>query len=262
MDGVGTEVRSATETIRFSFVSGQELLAWPLEKWVYNRDVDAKRVARICRLYEEQTRAGMKSLFLPLPITVCYLAGAAILVDGQHRLVALRQLSEQRPELMAGIELAVCEVGCVSEAEVEHTFMRINTGTPVPAAYYNQKVDELVSSFLAALAEQFPGAAAPPETKRPQRPSYNPRFVKDQMSSVTPFRDAAIDGALSVHDLMIIALKENAVEAVAAKSPSHRPGVTAGMYENAKKSGFYLGVRANWAGDVATRAAGEAAERS
>jgi hypothetical protein len=250
-------LEARTERVKYSVTTGQQLIelhnSRSLLPWEFNRDVDAPRVARMYELQVERIRQGQRpNLFMPVPITVGRMSsgGALLLMDGQHRLAVLQRLAQSGLQPLEAIEIVLCEVVCDNLDDLEDLFVRINSGTPVPAAYYSKKVAVLLDEFTRALAAEFPAAvsAAP----RPQRPNFNKSRVCDEMSSQLALRDAIIDGKVTPDHLIAAVHEENAIEMLVPVSA--RRAVPASVLARASKSGFFLGLREGWPTVVALRA--------
>jgi hypothetical protein len=241
-------------TIFYRLLTGAEALDLPLIPWEYNRQVDE---ARVGRAYEDQVRRLRESrvltMFLPTPITVCWLDTTAYLMDGQHRLAVLRRLVDRAGIRADTVSLVLCEMTCHSNEELEEVFVRINSGTQVPAAYYSKKVFALLTQFGAALSTMFSKAVS--KAARPQRPNFNLETVRDEMSSQISLRDAIIDKRITVEHLMKVVCRENEIEKQI--SEQGRRGVPQSILARAEKTGFHLGLRAGWPVAIALQAVGD-----
>lgn len=254
--GDGTQPEKAAfriGSVTYVLASAVDLLAQSrdgrLRLWGQNRRVDQ---ARVDRLYEDQVRHLFAqrelTLFTPAPFVVHALPrGAAELLDGQHRLAVLRRLEETHPQSIADLWVVVCSIaGQTAEA----VFERVNSGTPVPAAYYNQKVGAVVKAYLAEVTLRYPAAVS--KAPHPHRPNINLARVCDEMTAHLPLRDAIIDGLVTPADLLGVTLEENSIERqVTAAGP--RKGLPASAVERARRTNFYLGLREAWPVAVAIR---------
>lgn len=225
--------------------------------WEFNRTVDAERVARIVEGQLRRVKAGDNlTLFAPMPIVLCELGATTLLMDGQHRIASLMQLQasadSQVAEAANNVEVVVCTEVCASDGELEELFERINTGTPVPAAYYAKKVDQLLTEYTKKLVGQWPHAHS--KAERPQRPSFNDRRVKDVMSSNPEFRDAIIDGKITADALAKLTERENEIERNLQAGASASKAIPERCLKGAIKSGFYLGLQKDWPAKIALRA--------
>lgn len=214
-----------------------------LALWECNREVDAERVARLTASQRALLVAGKEpSLFTPAPV-VLYGPGAGpsrwLLLDGQHRLKVLAGLVGEFPRLL-GQPMLVCTASGPTEFEV---FERVNSGTPVPALYYNRKVSGVVGEFVRRLQERYPQAVS--KAAHPHRPGFNPSKVRDEMTNHVPFRDAVLDGLVTATALMELADEENSVEELVTLEGT-RPRVPASVVERARKTKFHLGLRDGW----------------
>jgi len=248
---------TAQDGTQYELITGAYLLrlvgSASLRDWEGNRDRDGERVARMKESQLALLSAGRPTnLFMPVPITVCRYQNALLLVDGQHRLAVLQALSREGALDAEGVELLLCVVPCAAAADVEETFVRINAGTPVPAAYYNQRVKRVLDEFLGLLARAHPKAVS--AAARPQRPNYNKSRVRDEMSAQIPLRDAIIDNRVTAQRLAEVALAENEIERVVVDGGARRK-LPESCLARAAKTGFYLGLREGWSVAVALRAA-------
>lgn len=244
-------------SISYTVIRGAALLELrsrkALRQWELNRGVDEERVARLVRDQVARLDQGKGvSLFLPVPITVCRHAGVLYLIDGQHRAAALERLRAQRPESADSAELLLCTVQCDSAAAMEDVFLRVNSGTPVPAAYYANKVNVVISTFLERLILTFPGVAG--NAAHPQRPRFNLKTVRDEMSSLTQLRDSILNNSLDAEALSALAVAENEIEQARHDSPKAASGVPPRCLAAAAKTGFYLGLQKGWPLELALRA--------
>ncbi len=226
-----------------------------LRPWEYNRGVDRARVAR---MYAEQVNLlrvrGQTTLFTPVPIVVYSAPGEPYtLLDGQHRLEVMRLLTATNPGLRASQLLLCVARGPVPTAH--EVFERVNSGTPVPAAYYNQKVNDVLTQYTASLEVRFPAAIS--KAPHPHRPNINLGRVREEMSAHLPFRDAIIDGLIAPADLLELTLRENDVETVVSQS-GPRSRTPASAVERAGRTHFHLGLRDGWAVALASAAAKKA----
>jgi hypothetical protein len=252
------------KNIRYSVIAASVLLeSYQYKSWEHNRRLDEARAAKLAELQHQLTsqqaaeggeRGRAMSLFLPTPITFCWLAdGAArtrFLIDGQHRLQALRLLAARDFDL-ASLDLLVCEILCESPEAMEEAFVRINSGTPVPSEYYDSKVRRVLTAFSELFARKF--ALALSDSARAPRPYTNLDLMKTEMSAHIPLRDAIIDGRVQADDLLELVLAENAVEKIVEGKGAK--GVTTAMVARARKCDFFLGLRAGWPTAIAARAA-------
>jgi hypothetical protein len=226
-----------------------------LSPWQYNRATDEARVIRMLRDQVGRLEKGQPfTLFLPVPITVCRLGGVTYLMDGQHRLAVLQRLSDTCPAAVAGVQLALCTVECREPGDLEDVFIRINSGTPVPAAYYAQKVSRVLDEYLHQLRLRYPHAES--DAEHPQKPRFNLRRTRDAMSSHLELRDAIIDGWLSAERLLEVTEHENRVEAafLAAPGAARMKTPSSRCLKYAASTGFYLGLRDGWALTVSIQA--------
>jgi hypothetical protein len=250
---------TASGGISYRICSGKQLLelcdAGKLRVWEFNRALDEARVARMTEEQLARIQRGQSvSLFMPTPVTVCRLGEGLLLMDGQHRLAVLRRLA-QNPGYDAGsVELLLCEAACSRAEELEETFVRVNSGTPVPASYYNRRVLAVLDEFIAELVVKFPKAVS--KAARPQRPNFNGARARDEMATQIPLRDAIIDGKLTAAALMAVALEDNALEKAITSTTTRKLPESA--LNRAAKTDFYLGLREGWAAATALRAAAQA----
>lgn len=283
MSTSGKTLLTRNKKVSYRVVRGAELVkarrAGELVTWEFNRALDEERVSRMTQdQIGRLERGDPLTLFLPVPVTVCALGGDACflggdacflgddrcinvggvtyVMDGQHRLAVLTTLVEHaRTEISAPArtaELLLCTVTCATAAELEDVFVRINSGTPVPAAYYDKKVDELLAGYCERLIGLWPLAHS--EAARPQRPSFSVRRVKDAMSSQALLRNAIIDGRLTAETLVAITDRENTLERNLQGTEGAGKGIPDRCLKGAIKSEFYLGLRKEWATDIALRA--------
>jgi hypothetical protein len=246
-----------TKDIKFRLTSAADLLKMKqtgaFSVWAFNRDLDEDRVAR---MYDAQVKLLKEkrpfTLFMPTPVYVCACADASlVLVDGQHRLAVLELLAKRPDVRAAEIELMLCVVNCGAGQTVDDVFIQINSGTPVPSAYYDKKVRVLLSQYVAFLETEYPLSVS--RAPRPQRPNFNVTSVRDEMSSLVAFRDAVIDGRISLELLCEATREENRVEtAIPVES---RRKIPESVLLRAERTGFYLGLRDGWSVAVALRAA-------
>lgn len=248
----------------YRLVSSAELVALAasgvLSRWEGNREIDSGRVAKLFADQLSLIDSGREpTLFSPCPVVIYSQPGTgSVLVDGQHRLEVLKLLSEARPSFSAWILLCTCAgAGAGPLPSVHEVFERVNSGTPVPAAYYNDRVGAMLGAFAAAMSVRYQSAVS--KAAHPQRPNFNLQQVRDSMSSHLPFRDAVIDRLVTVGDLMAIVVRENDIEALVTGSGS-RCRLPASVIERAKRTGFHLGLRDGWPLAVASMAAAEARE--
>ncbi len=222
--------------------------------WEFNRDLDEDRVMR---MYDAQTALLTKNLplnlFAPAPFYACRAAGGKqvgaswILIDGQHRLAVLDRLSKRIDVQVDEIEILVCSIACSPERTIDDVFVQINSGTPVPSAYYDKKVKSLLAEYTKFLKKEFSLAIS--DALHPHRPNFNTTVVQDAMSSHVPFRDAVIDGRVTLKMLTATTLEENEME----KATLHRK-LPASALDRAARTGFYLGLRDGWPANIAHRA--------
>jgi hypothetical protein len=174
------------------------------------------------------------------------------LIDGQHRIQALRLLASRDFDL-ASLDLLVCEILCESLEAMEEAFVCINSGTPVPSEYYDSKVRRVLTAFSELFAHKFGSALS--DSARAPRPYTNLDLMKTEMSAHIPLRDAIIDGRALAEDLLELVFAENAVEKSAIVGGKGAKGVTTAMVARAHKCDFFLGLRTGWPTVIAARAA-------
>jgi len=246
---------ASSGNVSYRLFTGKQLLglsdAGGLRVWEFNRALD---VARVDRMVEDQLarirRGEPVNLFMPTPITVCWLGDGHLLMDGQHRLAALRRLAQAPGCDAEKVELLLCEVACARAEDVEETFVRVNSGTPVPASYYNRRVLAVLEEFIAELTKRYPTAVS--KAARPQRPNFNGARARDEMAVQIPLRDAIVDGKLTAAALLAVALEDNALERAITATTARK--IPESALNRAAKTGFYLGLREGWAAATALRA--------
>lgn len=249
----------AVDSYTYSLVPAEHLVEAAAEGrlvvWIKNRQLDS---ARVDRLYAEQaerlSRGQALSLFAPTPFVAHrdgLLSGVLELLDGQHRLGVLRLLSKTHPMHLKTVKVLLCVATGISP---ETVFERANSGTPIPAAYYNERVSSVTSEFAERLALAFPKAASP--SVRPLRPNFNKNSVVAAMSSQIPFRDSIMDGKLTAESIFALAVTANRDES-AITAAGARAATPASAIKRATASGFHLGLREGWAIALALRAASD-----
>jgi hypothetical protein len=246
-------------SVEYRLITGTTLLKMKkdgaLITWEFNRDLDEDRVMR---MYDSQVALLTKdlplNLFAPAPIYVCRTPGGKqigsswVLIDGQHRLAVLGLLYKRSDVQTDKIEILMCSIVCGPGRAIDDVFVQINSGTPVPSAYYDKKVKCLLADYVAFLEKEF--SASVSKAPRPQRPNFNTTAVRDEMSTQMLFRDAVIDGRITLKMLTEATLEENVIE----KAIPHRK-LPDSVLNRAARTGFYLGLRDGWPTAVALRAA-------
>lgn len=222
-----------------------------LDRWDDNRELVDGRAQKLAQVEKELHLNTGRYEFSITPVVVGQLGLKYYLLDGQHRARAWDLLG--RP---ADTEWVVHVVVCASREAVEQTFLWVNSGTPVPSAYFDKRIRAALTDFLDMLEREYPSATS--TTKAPHRPRYNRELKRDEMSSYNPLRDALMDKKLTPEDLLSAALEINQEQANRyANDKKARDRQSKKCYETAEKMGFYLGLDVGWPITVAIKAIGK-----
>lgn len=228
-----------------------------LVHYEWNRPVVASRARAIAETLKEPRR----NCFGPAPMVIARRQvtdtfATNYIVDGQHRLEALLIADREAPEIVDAAVVLVCWVTVESDEEVRREFKLVNQGTPVPAAYYNKEVGDVLSAAVATLAKAFPLAVATTDTW--QRPKFGTRNTVECLSSQTSIRDSITLHGASAKDILAFIMRENdRLRAQfenddVAESLALNYGASAAIVDRAVKSRFYLGIIKDWHAHVAS----------
>jgi hypothetical protein len=226
-----------------------ELRRGSIALWEHNRIVSEDRV---CALASALEASRDPELLGPLPIILARLPnGSTYVLDGQHRISALARVDT--PGRFCAF---VCDARVPDFAAMAAEFERVNCGTPVPPAYWDDKTRHVLAEFLARLRLQWPRGAS--DSLRPIRPRYCEKALAEALSSVDGLRDAIRDG-LGADDLFAAAavVGEYAKRVHFDAAP---PGARDRALKIAETTGFYLGLENKWPTKVVLEAL-DAAER-
>lgn len=161
------------------------------ESYVENRPPSISRARAFAAAEKEFFTKKGYYRFSDTPLVLCRIKNSGLfLVDGQHRYLAWKTL--ERPEAADWI---IDIVSCDSLADVEAHFVRINSGTPVPAIYYDQKAALVVREFIQAIEMEHPGIVEYEDEKKPQRPRFNRTTYEEALCGATAgaLRRAIVD---------------------------------------------------------------------
>lgn len=214
-----------------------------LQPWAGNREVSPGRAASIAKTVTRDMDFG------PMPIIVAVLPdGRELIVDGQHRLDAARQLA---PDVAARLQLCLCKVECKTENDVRLAFIRVNSGTPVPTTYWSDFIKEFMEGFLAAIAKKWPDVVVHAGYKRPAFPaSYLRDSMTIDMDTCNILREAYLGGKISVDGAMQLLESHNAVVKglydLSEASQLRKDGASADMLARSRHHGFYIGLSKGW----------------
>jgi hypothetical protein len=219
--------------------------------WHHNREIDMTRVDRLVDIQEKKFNEEKKFDFYFNPFVLCHLKDVddrqmTYLIDGQHRLETLNKLQEKKiwNEVLMNTTCPVMTIQCDAMKDIEYNFLMVNSGTPVPASYYNKKVCEIIDLYLKYLEITFPGLKK--KSEKCHRPSYNEKIVREEMSKIQGFRDAVIDGKITNEKILIESTESiNTAEkrSFNLKYKGNNTLVKSNtQLKRAKESGFYIGL--------------------
>lgn len=221
-----------------------------LIRWPHNRDLDKERALRLAqteeKLFERTGRYG----FSVTPVVVSLFEAQHFLLDGQHRIQAWETLGCPNKT-----EWEVHVVRCASKAEVDELFLWVNSGTPVPAAYYSELTRDIITEFLNELGRRYPDV---PRSGKCQRPRYVREKVLDEISETTKLRDAIIDGKVKADDLLTTAEAINERKRDLYAGSERLRKAEHKCYEMAERLGFFMGLDPDWPTAVASETARKA----
>ena len=145
--------------------------------WEFNRPVDEDRAKLMVGKVD----------FLLTPITICKITDQYFLIDGQHR---------YRSWILSGqpldTEWLIHIITCEHESVILKLFEVVNSGTPVPAAYYNKRIERLIEDYLRLVVNKWPDAES--KSDLPIRPRFNRRTIKDLISNNVSFVKLLMSG--------------------------------------------------------------------
>lgn len=241
-------------------ISGKEMksVISGVVSYEHNRELKQRRAQRLATFEKDRFAKEGTYSFCEQSISLCDFNGTLKLIDGQHRLRAWEIL--EQPE---DTEFMITVFICISDEEVQNAFARINSGTPVPRAYYNRKALQVVRSALDQLEEKHHGIAG--ESKHVKRPKYyrpdveqfflqqNETFINAIMDKVIT-DDILYQTILEVSDDIYVRYRKDGVW---RKIPAN---ITA--WSNAQSLKCYLGIieckgaasNPPWVGEVVSKA--------
>lgn len=227
-----------------------DLVNGALKHYKWNREIDGRRVERIVadQVAAHQARGALDA-FSPSPIHIASMGGECFLVDGQHRLAAFGELAARG--LADGVAMIAVTTACASEMEIDDLFQRINVGTPVPAAYYDRLVHEVLSAFAERLAAAYPLAVA--ITASPIRPRFRVDAVIRDMSANQALRDGIKDKTITADAIWAAAERENEFQKQILQADHHIDKPPPKCIAAAIRSNFYLGLEKQWPATIAIR---------
>ncbi len=205
-----------------------------LVRWAKNRPLVESTISAIAN--HLRSRPGEDWLLGPVPIFMARVGAVPVyhLMDGQHRLAALKRVRLEGP-----CRVHVCKITCAAEADLATEFQNINCGTPVPASYWNDKVRSVLGAYLDMLKRRFPKLES--SAKNPQRPRYSRAGLMALLDQPGPLREAIIHHNITEADLMGATIALNDL-----METRHRAGALAvasgKMLKSARRHGFYLGT--------------------
>jgi hypothetical protein len=209
--------------------------------WAYNRAVDGARARTIANSYSSAAYdAG------PMPLVIGQLPdGSAYLLDGQHRLAAGKLLGPRA----ALVEIEVVYEPCADDADLRRVFRLINSGTPVPAAYYDDSMAEFIGRAYTLMKDRWRLAHA--VSDKPKRPNFSEASVRLCLDNPT-CRDAVGRGLLTpgilIQELERVSLEVDLAYRRSPELAADRYG-TKGfptLYPVAVRKGFCAGLILAW----------------
>lgn len=241
--------------------TGLELLSMHLagrfSAYAWNRPVDKRRAAAIAASVVSR---GAHS-FGPAPVVVACVDGlpeASYVIDGQHRLEALRVIAaSDGDDPLRALEVPVCYVQCADGGEVDAEFRLVNQGTPVPPAYFDEEVRIALLRVADLLVAAYPKASV--ASDKYQRPRFNAVHVIERLSQHSAVRSAICESRVKPEEIFADIQALNAEyrrqfaseESTEAAMKNYK--LTDCIVVRLEKTNFFLGAMSDWTPLVADR---------
>lgn len=180
----------------------RDVLSLPITSPPIQRAIDEGRVDAIVGAHLDRVRRGLPPVFLGALQVVPHGGGAYALLDGQHRLAAMRRLAaaaEAEEEevlatlvLDAPVHLEIIPLDRLGMTQME-AFQTINKGVPVPeyvvrGAMDRERRDALDDFKRRFAASEFAGFLSP--ARAPRRPNINLEQFVDRVAREAVLVDA------------------------------------------------------------------------
>lgn len=204
----------------------------------FNRPIDHERVEKIIQQQEIKFKETGRFDFYFNPIVVCRHLEKLYLIDGQHRVATLKRMHTKYKSYFQDIHCIVLFIQCKTEQDIAYNFERVNSGTPLPPSYYNQKISTILDQYCAWMNKKYSSVIS--QSTVPRRPNFNLDLLKKEMSLDEKFKIATMEGKIST-DILINATNFEMDLAKENYQEYESKNLSETMCKKIQTSKFYLG---------------------